>query len=117
MGFDFASAKAAARQAVHSTLAVPVLFKDSPTSIPDDRLTARWHTKLVKQGDIDGVGAQVIEGVDRVIFDRGELSFFEVTPKRGDIVIFPQYQDLTVVLDTRLPADGPIEEIWLVTRE
>jgi hypothetical protein len=115
MAFSFAEAKANARRAVHATFGVRALFKDTPTSTPVE-LSARWHSRLVLEGVIDGAGAQVIEGVDRVVFDREELAAKGVAPKYGDIVTFPDYGNFEVQLAERQPYDGPVSEIWGVVR-
>jgi hypothetical protein len=101
---------------VHDTLAVQAFFQANSASAPVE-ITARWHTRLVRQGDLEGVGADVIEGVDRVVFDRAALVAAGLAPKRGGIVVFPGYADLTVILDVMEPYEGPVEEIWFVTRQ
>lgn len=115
MRFDFAAAKAQARRVVHDTLAVQAFFKDTPTSA-EQEITARYHSKLVQQGTIDGEGAQILEGADQVVFNRELLAELGITPVRGSVVRFPAY-DLTLSLDLRKPYEGPIEEIWEVTRQ
>ena len=116
MPFSFAEAKANARRIVHSTFGVRALFKDSPTSTPVE-LQARWHSRLVLQGAIENSGAEVIEGIDRVVFNREQLAELGISPVRLHTVSFPDYPLLgTLVLDFRRPYDGPIDEIWEVTR-
>lgn len=116
MAFDFAAAKTLVRQTVHDTLAVQAFFKDSLTNTSTE-ITARWHTRLVSQGGVDGVGATVMEGVDQVVFDRAQLADLGLAPKRGDSVTFPKYELPELFLDVRKPYDGPVDEAWLVTRE
>lgn len=115
MPFSFAEAKATARRKVHETFGVRALFKDSPTSTPVE-LSARWHSRLVLEGVMEGAGAQVIEGIDRVVFNREELAENGVSPKYGDIVAFPDYGGFEVQLAERQPYDGPISEVWGVVR-
>lgn len=115
MSFDFAEAKAQARQAVHDTLAVYALFKYDSSSIGIP-ITARPHSRLVRQGQVENVGAEVFEGIEQVVFDKNALSLIGIVPTRGNLVVFPKYQGMEVSLDYRLPSDGPVEEIWATTR-
>ncbi len=114
MPFDFAEAKSQTRQVVHDTLAVAAFFKydSSSVGIP---ITARPHSRLVRQGQVENVGAEVFEGIEQVVFDRNALAVIGITPERGNVVYFVKY-NFEVSLDLMLPYDGPIEEIWLVTR-
>lgn len=116
MGFNFAEAKRATRQAVHDTLAVDALFKLDSADVPIP-ISARLHSQLVRQGRIESAGAEVIEGINQVVFDRAALHAIGVYPERGNLIVFPDYQDFTVSLDYRLPYDGPVEEVWTVTPE
>jgi hypothetical protein len=50
-----------------------------------------------------------------VKFSVEELTTLGLTPARGATVALTAY-DLTVKLDLREPADGPVAETWLVTR-
>jgi hypothetical protein len=115
MKFNFAAAKASARRTVHSTLAVQAFYKANSTSTPVE-ITARWHSGLAQHGQVNGQGAQVVEGVDQVVFNREELVLLNLALTRGGLVTFPDYQDLKLSLDTRLPYEGAIEEIWQVVR-
>lgn len=100
---------------VHDTLAVSALFKYDSLSIGIP-ITARPHGRLVRQGQVENSGAEVFEGIEQVVFDRNALALIGIVPARGNIVVFPEYQDFEVSLDFRLPYDGPIEEIWMTTR-
>lgn len=114
MAFSFANAKKLVRRVVHDTLAVPALYQDAVMSTPAD-IRARWHSKIERTGDLEGEGwAQVIEGVDRIIFNSTDARTLNL--KRGGTVTFPAYNNATFILDTREEVDGPDEEIWLVSR-
>lgn len=114
MAFSLAEAKRRSRQVVHDTMAVKAIFKDTSTSTGIE-ITARWHSRLVKEGQVERQGAELYENIDQVVFDRNALARIAIFPQRGNKVVFPDYQDLEVSLDVRLKYDGPIEEIWLVT--
>lgn len=134
MSFNFAQAKASARRAVHTTLGVRAFYQDSSMSSPV-QLTARWHNKLALLGsDLDNQQqyADVIQGIDRVVFSAVEARTYRV--KRGGTITFPDYgAGLGVgmgsplggeevgppafILGVREPNCGPFEEIWEVTRK
>lgn len=116
MPFNFAQAKKTMRQAVQDTLGVIAYYKADSES-DHIEIRARWHTKLVKQGIVNGEGAQILENADQVVFDVAELLEKEIKLDRGAIIIFPDYQDLAVILDSKVPHDGPVEEIWLASVE
>lgn len=122
MPSNWAKHKRSVRKAAHAAFCVDVLYKvDSESDFV--QTTARWHEKLVRQGQMEGQGAEVYEGIDKVVFDKeANLALVDIdgnptplTPQRGALITFPDY-NLTVILDTEIPADGPVEEIWLVSR-
>lgn len=118
MLFDFSAAKAQARQAVHDYLAVPALYSDKTLDTPVD-VNVRWHSKIDRFGDLDGgKWAEIIDGVNRVIFNRPELTEKGLDVRKGGTVTLT-VGDITanLVLDTLEPNNGPIEVIWLVTRK
>lgn len=112
MSFDFAAAKKRARRAVMKTLGVDALYIDSTRDTPVP-IRARWHTKIDRFGDNGNVGyAEVIEGVERLILDREQAAAIGV--RRTGVVTFPTLEGISVTLEAREPADGPVEEIWAV---
>ena len=128
MSFNFVAAKRMARQTVHNYLSVPVVLKrgdegDSTCPCQCDggvELTARLHNKLVQRGSFgygtfDGAGTEYMEEVDRIVFNKPQLAERDVELRAGDVIEFVDYE-LSMSLDSRVPVDGPIEEIWLVTR-
>jgi len=118
MPFDFAALKARTRRVVHDTLAVAALYDHVGLVVPVE-LRVRWHNKIARFGDIENVGyAEIIEGINRVIFDRDELNEKGVVLERGGRVTLtpPQYHGAVLVLDTMEPDTGPIDQTWLVGR-
>lgn len=113
----FLDAKLAMRRTVHATFAADALYSDSqvPAPVP---LTVRWHSAEAKPyGDIESAGyAEVISRVDRLVFNRDELTAARVRLRHGGRVLFPDYGNALFVLDTEDRPDGPITVSWTVTR-
>lgn len=126
LSFNWASLKASTRRAVHDTFKVNALYQDAFMSQPL-AVSVRWHNKIgvVGQDTNDGY-AEVIEGVDRLIFNREELQrLAHVTdnnqplyPTKGGKVKLtdPLFNGAVLVLDTKEPTTGPVDEVWNVTR-
>jgi hypothetical protein len=112
----FAQIKRDLRRLVHDTFAVSATYQDASMLHPVD-LRVRLHTRRASPfGDMEGAGfAEVIENVDRVVFDKDELSAKGLTPCPKGVVSFPDY-GMCVRLDVREPSDGPIREAWRVVR-
>lgn len=115
MGFDFAAAKAQARQAVHDTLKVAATVEVFPGNGPQD-ITVRWHDRINRFGNLENTGwAEVIEGIDRLIFNIPELtSKGIVLTDKSSVTLLAS--GLKFRLDAKQPVDGPVEEIWVVVR-
>ncbi len=119
MLFDFAQAKADARRAVQETFGVQAYYSDDSVDAPIE-FRARWHNRISKAfgGLVDGDGyAEVIEGIDRIVFFPKDVDGYPFTAKRGGEVTFPSIAGVTFVLDHREPSTGPLEEAWVVTRK
>lgn len=128
MPFDFASAKSLARRVVHKTLAVRAFYQDSSLSVPIE-IRARWHNQIARFGDDDRQGyAEIIERIDRIVFipeiwvtdPETQISTntgvaFELR-KNGEAT-FPDYGGITFTLAFREPNDGPLRQVWQVTRK
>ena len=119
MAFSFAKAKSLVRRTVHKTFGVPAFYKDSSLSEPV-AISARWHNKIERMGDLDNQGyAEIIQGIDRVLFDATEARTVGV--KRLGEVSFPELVATptsaipTFILNTRETETGPDREIWLVS--
>lgn len=132
MAFDISKVKTQVRRIVHQTFGVPAFYKDSSLSAPVP-VTARWHSKIDRFGDLDQQGyAELIQGIDRVIFSAHDARRINV--QRGGIIMFPSLgAGLGValgapldgegiappgfILQDREPPNGPYEEVWNVTRK
>lgn len=119
-GFDWMSVKALARGTVHKTFRVAATYQDNAMEAPVD-IYVRYHTKIAQTGDLESGGyAEVIVGIDRIVFNRDELS--EIAPPiklrhRGVVTLtHPKFNGVHFWLETREPVDGPVDEIWAVTR-
>ena len=119
MAFSFAKAKSLVRRTVYKTFGVPAFYKDSSLSTPV-AISARWHNKIERMGDLDNQGyAEIIQGIDRVLFDATEARTVGV--KRLGEVSFPELAATptsaipTFILNTRETETGPDREIWLVS--
>lgn len=114
MSFNFAQYKRQARRALHGIMAVPAFYQDSLTA--STPVTVRWHNKLVTNGaSQDGFDAQIIEGVNRLVFLESEIALAGITLRRGGLVTVIDYDDILFKLDTQAPQDGPENIYWNVT--
>jgi hypothetical protein len=119
MGFDFAEALAKGRRAVHNCLAVKAVYEPagSTDAVP---VNVRWANKLQRAGSLDsGFDAEIIEGIDRLIFSAEELE----TAKAGSPLELESGGVVTLIkagakfrLDEMQPSDGEINVYWLVVR-
>lgn len=126
--------KAERRRVLHDLAAVPARYVDDDHEsglifgpyYEGDGLLVRWHNKLVKTGDLDGGYAEVLDGIDRLVFldsnvaevsaelyDNGEAP---LVLARGARVTIPGYKGLVFILDSQEPPDGPEETAWVVAR-
>lgn len=130
---SLADIKANARRAIHGSLAVScsltdtdhpggLLFAEDYTGVG---LTVRYHTKIAATGDLEGSYAEVLDGIDRLVFHaenvaaasealvaNGELP---ISLLRNAQIVIPEYS-LLFRLDSLEPPDGPGEIIWNVAR-
>lgn len=114
-----AQIKAKARKAVHAAFSYSATYKDGTLNAPVP-VNVRWHNRLVMLGDYDQSGyASVIDGIERVIFDRSELSKLGIEPMRGAVVVITDegMNETRLTLDTREKHVGPLEEKWMVARD
>lgn len=118
MASRFAEIKAKARRDVHASLSIAARYESYSQDVTAD-LSIRWHNKLALLGDMDNGGyASVIEGVERIIFMRSELTAKGIELNEGDniIVTAPGFENAHLILSTREPIVGPVEVVWQVTR-
>lgn len=126
--------KTKARRAIHGRLAVPARLEDDDHPLgllfSDDYrgpgLTVRYHNRLERTGDLDGSYAEIIDGIDRLVFHADNLA--EVSAalvangqpplvlSRAAVVRIPGYDGLAFSLDSQEPPDGPGEVRWVVAR-
>lgn len=104
-----------ARRAIHSQFAIPATYADSIQTVPVP-LTVRWHGLSIQAvGDLDGAGyAEVLERVDRLIFNREELDAATLTLQPMGTVTVSALGNSAFSLVSFVPRDGPIEVIWRV---
>lgn len=112
----FAEIRAQARRTIHAKFQVPATYEDDV--VPATAVAVRWHNRFVKAvGDTAGGDfAEIIENIDRIIFNSEELAAKSIAPKRDGIVRLQPMPDLVLLLDVREPVDGPINVIWTVIR-
>ena len=106
--------KARARRDIHGAFCVPAQYTDETLTEPVD-VTVRWHHRIDRFGDLDSGGyAEVVDGIERLIFNRDELAEKGVQLRRRGAVTLtePEWAGAVLRLDTREPYDGPVEEIW-----
>lgn len=126
--------KATRRRALHALAAVSATLVDDdhPTGLifADDYagegLLVRWHNQLVRTGDLGGDYAEIIDGIDRLVFldsNVAEVSAALVDNseaplvlQRAAVVTIPGYKGLKFTLDSQEPPDGPEETAWVVAR-
>ena len=116
MGFDFGLAKRQLKRTVHDTLSVTATLR-SVAGGAVNAVQVRYHEKLVRTGSadaFDGTVSEIIEGVDRLIFDADDLAARSIVLRRGDVVLIPSLS-LGFQLDTVLPPMGPVITGWQVT--
>jgi hypothetical protein len=109
------------RAAVHAAFAVPAVYLSggsggSYTPNPNT-LHVRWHGKMMAEvGNLDSAGyAQIFENVDTLVFSQSELSLYDITLKKVDAFLLTDYSQ-AFVLDSLVPANGPVNVTWNVTR-
>lgn len=110
MPFDIMALKARTRRTVHSVFGVPALYLDATMGGVPQAIMARWHDKIVINGDSESEGyAQVVQTVDRLVLiptDTPDITF----RKGGKITIVATGK--TYVLDVLDPMTGPLERVW-----
>lgn len=113
--FNWNELKAETRRIVHDTFAGASLYSDVTLSTPV-ALNVRWHNKIARNGELESGGyAEVVEGVERVIFDREELQKKGVQVRAHGLVVLEDGTRLR--LQVSEPVVGPITLTWEVARE
>lgn len=103
-----------ARRDIHGAFSVAAVYSDDTLDEPVP-VSVRWHHRIDRFGDLDAGGyAEVVDGVERLIFDRDELAEKGLQLRRHGLVTLTEtgWSGIALRLDTREPYDGPVEEIW-----
>lgn len=113
-----AEIKARARKAVHAAFSYSATYQDGSldAAVP---VSVRWHNRLVMLGDYqDGGYANVVDGIEKVIFNREELLALGISPRRTGVVTItePGFNNTQLILDVLEKYVGPVEETWMVVR-
>jgi hypothetical protein len=103
-----------AQREIHAAFSISASYTDSTVTEPV-ALDVRWHSRFgLPVGDIGGGDyAGVLETIDRLIFNRAQLTAAGIRLRRTGQVYLSQY-DYTFSLDVREPNTGPVVEIWTV---
>lgn len=116
--------KASARQAIHDALGEPASYLDKNlgVAVPTEeqraaglRLTIRWHNKLKILGERNSADAGIIEGINRIVFNKPQLDALGITPIRLGILDVPG-MGMKFRLEYHEEADGPINDYWTVVQ-
>lgn len=113
----WAAHKARMRKAVHTAFCLSGdLVRGGQETVS---LSVRYHNKIAIMGDLMEAGySEVIDGVDRMIFNREELREKGIVLQYGNIVQLtdPGFENIKVSLVAQEPYNGPIEVKWQVKR-
>lgn len=131
---SLADIKAKARRLLHARAAVPALLRDEDhpaglifaTDYTGPGLTVRYHNKIDRSGDLDGDYSEIIDGIDRLVFNDENIAAVSAALEangeaplslaRAAVVTIPDYKGLRFTLDSQQPPDGPLEVVWVVAR-
>lgn len=119
MSFNMADTKRKARQVLHGLASVSATYTGPEVGAEVVPITVRWHNKIARPiGDLENTGyAEILSGVDRLIFSASELGDLAVNLERNGTVVIPEYDNYTFTLDLKEPGDGPENVYWSVSRE
>lgn len=110
----WAAIKDRLRRAVQDVFEVPALYDDDDhTALP---VNVRFHGRMatIQPFTQDG-SATSLEIVEQVVFDVTALERIGLTPARGGVLTLSSHNDAQYRLDTRVPRDGPVTEVWNVS--
>ncbi|ATN93246.1 hypothetical protein [Marinobacter phage PS6] len=94
---NWAKTKQKARDAVHGTFSVPGFYSDSQQT--DLELSVRLHRKSAYLGDnYNEFSPGYFSEINRVIVD-----LREVTPERGAVIRFPDFEGIEVTVENYNP--------------
>lgn len=131
---SLADIKLKARRLLHARAAVAATYVDDahPSGLifldgyAGPGLAVRYHNKIDRNGDLDGEYAEIIEGIDRLVFSDENIAAVSAAlveageapliVARNAVVTIPEYKGLRFTLDSQQPPDGPLETVWVVAR-
>jgi hypothetical protein len=115
--------KTLARAALHDAMAEPASYSDdTPGAItyptPEQTeaglsLTVRWHNKMRIVGERSQDDAGIIEGINRLVFQKPQLEALGITLKRVGVVTIPGLEK-AFRLEYHEESDGPLNDYWTV---
>lgn len=114
--------KRSVRGAIHDRAAEPCIYHDRDLgAIPSAEqsaegltLSARFKSKL-KTASAEDDGLSILENVESLIFNQGQLTALAMELESGTVVEFPGYE-ISFRLDQELDRDGPLNRYWTVVR-
>jgi len=111
---DWFALRTQARRDIFRTFAVKATYSDVTVGEPVE-LAVNWHSRFgLPVGDLAGSDySGVLETIDRLVFDRAELTEKGLVLRRGGRVALTDY-GYSFTLDVREPNSGPVREIWTV---
>lgn len=104
------------RRVVHSTFGETAYYED-PFKTGRRDVSVRWHNRVALRGNIEDEGySDIIEGINRAIFNQEELKQEGITLNKGGRVTLthPLNGSVMLLLDSMEPHVGPINEVWNV---
>ena len=119
MVYDRAALIARSRKTVHAVQAIPANYEHPSYPGVVTVLSVRWHNRSVLHGNMVEAGYNdIIEGINRIIFDQDELNEKGVVPERGGVVTLtaPAYNSIALILDSQDPTTGPVNNSWLAVK-
>lgn len=119
MAYDRSALIARTRQIVHEAMSVNATYEHPSSLGVVTALTVRWHDRRVQQGNMIEAGwPDVQSGIDRVIFNKTELSEKNIVLARGGRVTLtdPANDGIVLTLDNLEVATGPVNVAWGVVK-
>ena len=119
MAFDRTAAVLRSRRIVHKGMSHAATYEHPDTPGVVTPLTVRWHNRKLVQGNLVETGyADVLEGVNEIVFNREELLEKSIQLKVDGRVRLtdPSFNGAVLRLDTQQDDTGPINRVWGVTK-
>ena len=106
------------RRDVQDTFGLAASYSDA-TLLEPVEVTVRWHSRYETFCNLSEQGyAEIVDNVDRIVFDIDELVTLGLTPRVGGQVTITEDGWSNAVLSLRIadPRVGPVENVWQVGR-